>query len=99
MLALNTTFTTICSSWIGLNCLLSSRACKTIYTMFMMNENMPKLMEGICRLSTYGMLEICEVPKAPLVISTIPKELMRIPAENQTSLSIWRLIPAPPDWR
>ena len=42
---------------------LSSRACKTIYTMFMMNENMPKLMEGNCRLSTYGMLEICEVPE------------------------------------
>ncbi|WP_261796739.1 hypothetical protein [Bifidobacterium angulatum] len=48
----------------------------------MMNVIMPKL-NGNRRLSTYGTLEICDVPISPLVISAMAKELITTPQAKQ----------------
>lgn len=48
-------------------------------TVFMRKVKPPKL-SGKRRLSTYGRLEICDVPRLLFVMKAMPKELMSRPS-------------------
>lgn len=83
IIVLNNTLTKICNSCTGWKSRLSNTTCNAMNTIFMMNVIMPKL-NGNRRLSTYGTLEICDVPISPLVISAMAKELIITPQAKQT---------------
>ena len=50
-----------------------------------MNVATPKLKHGHCRLTTYGTLEMADVPNVPLVIRATPNELMTTPNAKNTN--------------
>ena len=78
---LKTTLTMICSSWTGWYCRRSRTGCNMMNMRFITKVNPPSV--GVNRrLSTYGTLEIGEVPSAALVISATPNELISTPIKK-----------------
>lgn len=82
IIELNSRLTTICSNCTGRNPRRSNTICNTMNSMFITNVIAPKL-NGNRRLSTYGTLEICDVPISPLVINAMAKELITTPQTKQ----------------
>ena len=76
---LKSTFAAICSSCTGGKFRRWMAIWMRMNTVFMRKVKPPKL-SGKRRLSTYGRLEICDVPRLLFVMKAMPKELMSRPS-------------------
>ena len=79
MKPLKSTFAAICSSCTGGKSRRWMAIWIRINTVFIIKVKPPKL-NGKRRLSTYGRLEICDVPRLLFVMKAMPNELMSRPS-------------------
>ena len=93
--ALNSMFTSICSSCTGGNFLLSSATCSRISIPLNRNVTCP-IVSGNLWLNTYATPAMGGVPSSARVTAATPKALIRMPAANQKYRFPYRATAIPP---